>query len=283
MSQIDSLPPLRDVINRHELRAKKELGQNFLLDLNLTARIARIATPLDQSTIIEVGPGPGGLTRGLLAEGAKKVIAIERDERALPALQEIADAYPGRLDVISGDAMEIDYRALADGPTKLVANLPYNIATPLLTGWLHAQFEQPLFESLTLMFQKEVADRICAQPGSKAYGRLSILCGWMTDAHIALNVGPAAFTPPPKVSSAIAHLVPRVLAGAPHIKSIEAVTRAAFGQRRKMLRQSLKALGVELPPLYEAADIKGTERAEELSVDQFVALARAYEALRASN
>ena len=277
MSQIDELPPLRDVINRHGLRAKKELGQNFLLDLNLTARIARIASPLDQSTIIEVGPGPGGLTRGLLAEGAKKVIAIERDERALPALQEIADAYPGRLQVISDDAMEIDYRALADGPTKLVANLPYNIATPLLTGWLHLQFEEPLFESLTLMFQKEVADRICAEPRSKAYGRLAILCGWMTDAHIALNVGPAAFTPPPKVSSAIAHLVPKKIAAEPNIKSIEAITRAAFGQRRKMLRQSLKALNVDLQPLYDAAEIKGTERAEELSVEQFVQLAIALE------
>lgn len=277
MSQIDDLPPLRDVINRHGLRAKKELGQNFLLDLNLTARIARIASPLDQSTIIEVGPGPGGLTRGLLAEGAKKVIAIERDERALPALQEIADAYPGRLEVLSADAMEIDYRQLADGPTKLVANLPYNIATPLLTGWLHLQFEKPLFESLTLMFQKEVADRICAEPKSKAYGRLAILCGWMTDAHIALNVGPAAFTPPPKVSSAIAHLVPKEMTGTPNIKSIEAITRAAFGQRRKMLRQSLKALSIELEPLYEAASIKGTERAEELSVEQFVQLAIAFE------
>jgi len=282
MSQIDNLPPLRDVINRHELRAKKELGQNFLLDLNLTARIARIASPLDQSTIIEVGPGPGGLTRGLLAEGAKKVIAIERDERALPALQEIAEAYPGRLEVISGDAMQIDYRQLVDGPTKLVANLPYNIATPLLTGWLHLQFEAPLFESLTLMFQKEVADRICAQPGSKAYGRLAILCGWMTDAHIALNVGPAAFTPPPKVSSAIAHLIPKTMSNVPHIKSIETVTRAAFGQRRKMLRQSLKSLSVDLAVLYEAADIKGTERAEELSVDQFVAMAKAFEAQRSN-
>lgn len=277
MSQIDDLPPLRDVINRHGLRAKKELGQNFLLDLNLTARIARIASPLDQSTIIEVGPGPGGLTRGLLAEGAKKVIAIERDERALPALQEIADAYPGRVQVISDDAMEIDYRALANGPTKLVANLPYNIATPLLTGWLHLQFAEPLFESLTLMFQKEVADRICAEPRSKAYGRLAILCGWMTDAHIALNVGPAAFTPPPKVSSAIAHLVPKKIAVEPNIKSIEAITRAAFGQRRKMLRQSLKALNVDLQPLYDAAEIKGTERAEELSVEQFVQLSIALE------
>ncbi len=173
--------------------------------------------------------------------------------------------------------MDIDYRELADGPTKLVANLPYNIATPLLTGWLHLQFDEPLFESLTLMFQKEVADRICAEPRSKAYGRLAILCGWMTDAHIALNVGPAAFTPPPKVSSAIAHLVPKEIAAAPNIKSIEAITRAAFGQRRKMLRQSLKALNVDLQPLYDAADIKGTERAEELSVEQFVQLAIALE------
>jgi len=277
MSQIDSLPPLRDVINRHELRAKKELGQNFLLDLNLTSRIARIASPLEESTVIEVGPGPGGLTRGLLAEGAKKVIAIERDERALPALQEIAEAYPGRLEIVSGDAMQVDYRQLADGPTKLVANLPYNIATPLLTGWLHAQFEEPLFDSLTLMFQKEVADRICAKPGSKAYGRLSILCGWMTDAHVALGVDPAAFTPAPKVSSAIAHLVPRALIEKPHIKSVEAITRAAFGQRRKMLRQSLKSLNVDLEPLYIAAGIKGTERAEALDIVQFVAMAEAYE------
>ena len=280
MSQIDDLPPLREVISRHGLRAKKELGQNFLLDLNLTARIARIAAPLEDHTIIEVGPGPGGLTRGLLAEGAKKVIAIERDERALPALAEIADAYPGRLEVISDDAMKIDYKSLVDGPTKLVANLPYNIATPLLTGWLTLQSREPLFESFSLMFQKEVADRICAQPGSKAYGRLSVLCGWMSDAHIALNIGPAAFTPPPKVSSAIAHIVPRKLDGALNIESLERVTAAAFGQRRKMLRQSLKSLGVELAALYDAAGIEGTERAENLSVEQFIQMAEAYQNMR---
>ena len=277
MSQIDNLPPLRDVINKHGLSAKKELGQNFLLDLNLTARIARIASPLENSTIIEVGPGPGGLTRALLSEGAKKVIAIERDERTLPALQEIADAYPNRLEVICGDALEIDYAAMVDGPTKLIANLPYNIATPLLTGWLNLQSKNPVFESLTLMFQKEVADRICAQPRTKAYGRLSILCGWMTDAHIALNVGPAAFTPPPKVSSAVAHLVPKSRGTDLKIENLEAVTKSAFGQRRKMLRQSLKGLNVDLELFYEAAGIKGTERAEELSIGQFVAMAELYQ------
>lgn len=280
MSQIDNLPPLREVISKHNLRAKKELGQNFLLDLNLTSRIARVAAPLNDHTIIEVGPGPGGLTRGLLAEGAKKVIAIERDDRALPALQEIADAYPGRLEVISDDAMKVDYRKLADGPTKLVANLPYNIATPLLTGWLTLQAQEPLFESFSLMFQKEVADRICAEPGSKAYGRLSVLCGWMTNAHIAVNIGPAAFTPPPKVSSAVAHIVPKPRDESLKIHNLEAVTAAAFGQRRKMVRQSLKTLGVDLHPLYDAAGLDGTERAETLSVEQFVAMSKVYQSLK---
>lgn len=272
MSQIDELPPLREVIAQHGLRAKKELGQNFLLDLNLTARIARIAEPLEDHTIIEVGPGPGGLTRGLLASGAKKVIAIERDDRALPALAEIAAAYPGRLDVISGDAMEIDYRALADGPTKIVANLPYNIATPLLTGWLDDPWP-PYFDSLTLMFQKEVADRICAPVGSKAFGRLSILSQWRCDTRVALNVGPGAFTPPPKVSSAIVHLVPKPDAQQMRASTLENVTRAAFGQRRKMLRQSLKALNVDLPTLFDAMSLQGTERAEQLSTEKFVEMA----------
>lgn len=279
MSQIDELPPLREVIATHGLRAKKELGQNFLLDLNLTARIARIAAPLDQHTIIEVGPGPGGLTRGLLASGAKKVIAIERDDRALPALAEIEAAYPDRLQVISGDAMEIDYRALADGPTKIVANLPYNIATPLLTGWLDDPWP-PYFDSLTLMFQKEVADRICAASGSKAFGRLSILSQWRCDARVGLNVGPGAFTPPPKVSSAIVHMVPKADANQVKADTIEHVTRAAFGQRRKMLRQSLKALNVDLPTLFDALSLKGTERAEQLSVECFVEMARWIEANR---
>ncbi|WP_027833380.1 16S rRNA (adenine(1518)-N(6)/adenine(1519)-N(6))-dimethyltransferase RsmA [Maritalea myrionectae] len=279
MSQIDELPPLREVIANHGLRAKKELGQNFLLDLNLTARIARIAAPLDQHTIIEVGPGPGGLTRGLLASGAKKVIAIERDDRALPALAEIEAAYPDRLQVIAGDAMEVDYRALADGPTKIVANLPYNIATPLLTGWLDDPWP-PYFDSLTLMFQKEVADRICAPSGSKAFGRLSILSQWRCDAKVGLNVGPGAFTPPPKVSSAIVHMVPKPSANQVAANTIEHVTRAAFGQRRKMLRQSLKALNVDLPALFDALSLKGTERAEQLDVECFVDMARWVEANR---
>lgn len=279
MSQIDELPPLREVIANHGLRAKKELGQNFLLDLNLTARIARIAAPLDQHTIIEVGPGPGGLTRGLLASGAKKVIAIERDDRALPALAEIEAAYPDRLQVIAGDAMEVDYRALADGPTKIVANLPYNIATPLLTGWLDDPWP-PYFDSLTLMFQKEVADRICAPSGSKAFGRLSILSQWRCDAKVGLNVGPGAFTPPPKVSSAIVHMVPKPSANQVAASTIENVTRAAFGQRRKMLRQSLKALNVELPALFDALSLRGTERAEQLDVECFVDMARWVEANR---
>lgn len=273
MSHIDDLPPLRDVIAQHGLRAKKELGQNFLLDLNLTARIARLAAPLDQHTIIEVGPGPGGLTRGLLASGAKKVIAIERDERALPALAEIAAAYPGRLDIVSGDALDIDYRALADGPTKIVANLPYNIATPLLTGWLDDPWP-PCFDSLTLMFQKEVADRICAPVGSKAYGRLSILSQWRCHAKIALNVGPGAFTPPPKVSSAIVHFQPKPDALGIKANSLAQVTRAAFGQRRKMLRQSLKALNVDLPALFAAQSLKGMERAEQITTAQFVEISR---------
>src|SRR5690606_42069282 len=203
MSQIDNLPPLRDVIAEHGLQAKKELGQNFLFDLNLTARIARVGGSLDGVRVIEVGPGPGGLTRALLAEGAREVIAIARGARALPALAPIAEAYPGRLTVIHGDAMEMDYRALADGPTRLVANLPYNIGTSLLTGWLTMEPWPPFFESLTLMFQREVAERICARPGDNHYGRLGVLAGWRTDARIAFNVGRQAFVPAPAVTSAV--------------------------------------------------------------------------------
>ena len=273
--QIDSLPPLRDVIAAHGLRAKKELGQNFLLDLNLTARIARVAAPLESATVIEVGPGPGGLTRALLAEGARKVIAIERDERALPALAEIAAAYPGRLEVISGDALEMDYAQLADGPTKLVSNLPYNIGTELLTRWLTVEPWPPFFESLTLMFQREVAERIVARPGSDAYGRLGVLCGWRTEVRIAFNVGREAFTPPPKVTSSVVHLRPKTLTDGVRARDLEAVTRAAFGQRRKMVRQSLKSLGVPMEPLLAAAELKGDERAEELSVETFLKLAKA--------
>jgi 16S rRNA (adenine1518-N6/adenine1519-N6)-dimethyltransferase len=272
---IDDLPPLREVIAAHGLNAKKQLGQNFLLDLNLTSRIARTAGPLDNATVIEVGPGPGGLTRALLAEGATKVIAIERDERTLPALGEIAGAYPGRLDVVPADALVVDYRALAGGgPAKLVANLPYNIATPLLTGWL-ADPWPPWFESLTLMFQREVAERIVAKPGDNAYGRLGVLCGWRTTVRIAFNVDRNAFVPPPNVTSSVVHLVPKPDADQVPARSLEAVTRAAFGQRRKMIRQSLKATGVPVERLLAAAGLRGDERAEELPVEAFIAMAKA--------
>ncbi|QQR35478.1 16S rRNA (adenine(1518)-N(6)/adenine(1519)-N(6))-dimethyltransferase RsmA [Devosia oryziradicis] len=280
MSQIDNLPPLREVIAEHGLRAKKELGQNFLLDLNLTARIARVAGPLEGVCVIEVGPGPGGLTRALLAEGAREVIAIERDVRALPALAQIADAYPGRLTVISGDAMEMDYRQLADGPTRIIANLPYNIATPLLTGWLTLDPWPSFFESLTLMFQREVAERICARPGEDPYGRLGVLAGWRTDARIAFNVGRQAFVPPPNVTSAVVHLVPKAIEGDVTVKNLEHITRSAFGQRRKMVRQSLKAAGVPVEGLLAAAGLKGDERAEDLAIEAFLAMARALPTIR---
>jgi 16S rRNA (adenine1518-N6/adenine1519-N6)-dimethyltransferase len=273
--QIDNLPPLREVIATHGLQAKKQLGQNFLLDLNLTARIARTAGPLAGVTVIEVGPGPGGLTRALLAEGAGKVVAIERDERALPALAQIAAACPGRLEVISGDALEIDYRALASGPTRIVANLPYNIATPLLTGWLTAEPWPPFYESLTLMFQREVAERIVAKPGDKAFGRLGVLCGWRSEARIAFNVDRNAFTPPPNVTSTVVQLKPRAADDGVAVRDLEAVTRAAFGQRRKMIRQSLKSTGVPVERLLEAAGLEGDERAEDLPVAAFLAMAKA--------
>jgi 16S rRNA (adenine1518-N6/adenine1519-N6)-dimethyltransferase len=280
MSQIDTLPPLREVIAEHGLRAKKELGQNFLLDLNLTARIARVGGSLEGVRVIEVGPGPGGLTRALLAEGAEEVIAIERDARTLPALAQISDAYPGRLTVISGDALEVDYRTLAKGPTRLVANLPYNIGTQLLTGWLTMEPWPPFFESLTLMFQREVAERICAKPGDNHYGRLAVLAGWRTDARIAFNVGRQAFVPPPNVTSAVVHLVPKPVEEGLPVKLVEQVTKAAFGQRRKMVRQSLKSLGVPVEGLLAAADLKGDERAEELPIECFLAMARALPGLR---
>jgi len=275
VSQIDDLPPLREVIARHGLSAKKQLGQNFLLDLNLTRRIARTAGPLEGVTVIEVGPGPGGLTRALLAEGAKRVIAIERDERALPALADIAAAYPQRLSVIAGDAMTTDYAALADGPTRIVANLPYNIGTELLIGWLTAEHWPPFFQSLTLMFQREVAERIVAVPDSEHYGRLGVLAGWRTEARIAFNVGRENFTPPPNVTSAVVHLVPKPVDDGVRVRDLEAVTRAAFGQRRKMIRQSLKATGVPVDRLLAAADLKGDERAEVLPIAAFLAMAKA--------
>ncbi len=278
MSQIDDLPPLREVIARHGLSAKKQLGQNFLLDLNLTSRIARAAGPLDDVTVIEVGPGPGGLTRALLAAGAKRVIAIERDERALPALAEIEAAYPGRLTVVAGDAMATDYAALADGPTRIVANLPYNIGTELLVGWLTTDPWPPFFLSLTLMFQREVAERIVAHPDTEHYGRLAVLAGWRTDARIAFNVGRENFTPPPKVNSAVVHLVPRPVTDGVAVRDLEAVTRAAFGQRRKMVRQSLKATGAPVETLLAAAGLKGDERAEVLPISAFLAMAKALRA-----
>ncbi|GGA50401.1 16S rRNA (adenine(1518)-N(6)/adenine(1519)-N(6))-dimethyltransferase RsmA [Pelagibacterium lentulum] len=278
---IDSLPPLREVISEHGLRAKKELGQNFLLDLNLTSRIARIPGDLGEATVIEVGPGPGGLTRALLAAGAKKVIAIERDERTLPALAQIAAAYPGKLEVISADALEVDYRRLAEGDTKIVANLPYNIATPLLTGWLSHEPWPSWFSSLTLMFQKEVAERIVATPKDKAYGRLGVLCGWRTTARIAFHLDRNAFTPPPKVTSSVVHLLPKHVEADVPVRALEEVTRHAFGQRRKMIRQSLKGIGVPLEPLFAAVGLDGQERAETLPVATYIALAREVARLRA--
>jgi 16S rRNA (adenine1518-N6/adenine1519-N6)-dimethyltransferase len=280
MSPIDTLPPLREVIAAHGLSAKKQLGQNFLLDLNLTSRIARTGGALEGVTVIEVGPGPGGLTRALLAAGAKKVIAIERDDRVLPALAQIAEAYPGKLDVIAADALEIDYAPLADGPTRIIANLPYNIATPLLIGWLTTGPWPPFFESLTLMFQREVAERIVAKPSEEAFGRLGVLAGWRTDARIAFNVDRNAFTPPPKVTSSVVHLKPKPVETGIAVKDVEAVTKAAFGQRRKMVRQSLKSLGVPVEGVFSAAGLKGDERAEDLPIAAFLDMARALAAAR---
>ena len=280
MSPIDDLPPLREVIRRHELAAKKSLGQNFLLDLNLTARIARAGGRLEGVTVVEVGPGPGGLTRALLAEGAKRVVAIEKDSRALGALAEIAARYPGRLDVIEGDALEVDMAALAgEGPARVIANLPYNIATPLLTGWVAADRWPPWWDGLTLMFQREVAERIAAKPGDEAYGRLAVLCGWRCETSIAFDVNPQAFTPPPKVTSSVVRLTPRPAPLACAVRDLEAVTQAAFGQRRKMLRQSLKSLG-DAAALLAEAGIEPTRRAEEIPVEGFVALANALGARR---
>jgi 16S rRNA (adenine1518-N6/adenine1519-N6)-dimethyltransferase len=268
----DGLPPLREVIAAHGIDAKKSLGQNFLLDLNLTGKIARTAGDLTQSTVIEVGPGPGGLTRALLFSGARRVIAIERDERCLAALAQIAEHYPGRLDVIAGDAMKTDFSALAPGePVRIVANLPYNIGTELLVRWLTTRDWPPFWSSMTLMFQKEVAERIVAAPGADAYGRLGVLAGWRTQAQIAFDVPRQAFTPPPKVTSSVVHLTPRAVPLAAELKLLERVTEAAFGQRRKMLRQSLKRVGGET--LLAEAGIDGTRRAETLSVEEFVRLA----------
>jgi len=268
------LPPLREIIARHGLLARRALGQHFLLDLNLTRRIAGAAGDLSQGTTIEIGPGPGGLTRALLELGAARVVAIERDARCVAALDGLADAYPGRLEVIEGDALAIDAAALGTPPRCIVANLPYNIATALLVRWL-ARIRE--FTSLTLMFQREVAARLAAAPHTKEYGRLSVLTQWLTDVELLFNIARKAFVPPPKVLSTVVRLRPRAqpLAAAER-DALEAVTAAAFGQRRKMLRSSLRQLGVEVPVLLAAAGLAPTARAEEISVEGFCALARAY-------
>jgi 16S rRNA (adenine1518-N6/adenine1519-N6)-dimethyltransferase len=267
------LPPLREIIARHGIAARKSLGQNFILDLNLTGRIARAAGPLGSGTTIEIGPGPGGLTRALLAEGARHIVAIERDQRCLLALTELAAHHPGRLEIVEGDALVLDPAALAGTPRRVVANLPYNIATALLLKWLD-QIEA--YESLTLMFQREVAERLVAAPRSPAYGRLSVVTQWLCEGKILFDIPPRAFTPPPKVTSSVVRLVPRIARLAPANKAaLERVTAAAFGQRRKMLRSSLKSLGAPVEPLLAAAGVSPTARAEELSVVEFCALARA--------
>jgi 16S rRNA (adenine1518-N6/adenine1519-N6)-dimethyltransferase len=277
---IDALPPLREVVTRHGLDAKRTLGQNFLFDLNLTSRIARAAGPFDDTVVVEIGPGPGGLTRALLAQGAK-VIAIERDARCLPALEEIAQHYPGRLTVVEGDALEIDVADLArshgaDGKARICANLPYNVATALLTRWIEAEPWPSVFDRYVLMFQKEVALRIVATPKNRAdYGRLAVLCGWRTKARLLFDVSPAAFTPPPKVTSSVVELVPNPTPLPCDPRALSRVAQSAFGQRRKMLRQSLKSLGVDASALLAQAGLEETRRAEEIDVAGFVALANA--------
>jgi 16S rRNA (adenine1518-N6/adenine1519-N6)-dimethyltransferase len=276
MNPTDELPPLREVIRRHGLRAKKSLGQNFLLDLNLTARIARAAGPLEGVDVIEIGPGPGGLTRALLAQGARRVIAIERDERAITALGEIAVRYPRRLEIIAGDALDFDPRPrLGVAPVRVVANLPYNIATALLVSWLGIEPWPPWYDRLVLMFQREVAERIVAAPGCKSYGRLSVLAGWRTQARILFDIAGTAFVPPAGVTSSLVSLVPRQAPLVADRRALERVTEAAFGQRRKMLRQGLKTLGVDPLALLASANIDPTTRAEQVPVAGFVALARA--------
>jgi 16S rRNA (adenine1518-N6/adenine1519-N6)-dimethyltransferase len=282
VTAIDGLPPLREVIARHGLSAQKALGQNFILDLNLTARIARVAGDLSAADVIEVGPGPGGLTRGLLAAGARRVRAIEKDARCLPALAEVAAHWPGRLEVVAGDALAVDPFAGLAPPVRIVANLPYNVGTELLVRWLTPPAWPPRWDSLTLMFQKEVADRIVARPGSKAYGRLAILAQWRCDARVALTLPPEAFTPPPKVHSAVVHLTalpaPRFPADAGVLSQVVAM---AFNQRRKMLRAALRGLGPDVEAMLRAAGIPPTARAEEIGIESFCALARAVAAARA--
>ncbi|SON55959.1 Ribosomal RNA small subunit methyltransferase A [Hartmannibacter diazotrophicus] len=275
MSAIDDLPPLSEVVREHGLSAQKSLGQNFLFDLNLTAKIARTAGTLAGHTIIEVGPGPGGLTRAILAAGAERVVVIERDRRCLPALEQISAHYPGRLEIIEGDALKVDMAAIASGPARIIANLPYNVGTQLLVSWITTETWPPFWSSLTLMFQKEVAERIVARPGEDAYGRLGVLAGWRTRSTIMFDISPKAFMPPPKVTSSVVHIVPRENVLPCRLASLEAVTAAAFGQRRKMLRQSLKSLGRDPGPLLEQAGLEPTARAETISIEGFVALANA--------
>ena len=278
MASIDGLPPLRDVIATHGLAARKSLGQNFLLDLNLTAKITRQAGDLTGCDVLEIGPGPGGLTRGLLAEGARRVLAIEKDDRCIPALAEIAEAYPGRLEVINGDALDVDIAGKLTAPIRVAANLPYNVGTELLVRWLTPKEWPPFWDSLTLMFQKEVAERITAKPGSKAYGRLALLAQWRAEAKTVLHLPPEAFSPPPKVSSAVVHLTalpePRYPADA---KILERIIAAAFNQRRKMLRAALKGQAPDIEDRLIAAGIKPTDRAETVDLERFCALARQFE------
>jgi 16S rRNA (adenine1518-N6/adenine1519-N6)-dimethyltransferase len=277
----DGLPPLRDVIHRYGLDARKSLGQNFILDLNLTRRIARAAGPLAGRTVVEVGPGPGGLTRALLLEGAKRVVAVERDARCLPALEEIAKRYPGQLAVTEGDALEADWPALIapeTGKAVVAANLPYGVATMLLINWLEIEPWPPWWGRMVLMFQKEVAERIVAAPGSKAYGRLAVISQWRAEARIVMTLKPDAFTPPPKVASAVVEFVPRAEPSpACSVKALGRVTAAAFGQRRKMLRASLKTLVPKPEELLEVADLAPDLRAERLTVREFAKLAYIYE------
>jgi len=278
----DGLPPLREVIRRHGLIARKSLGQNFLFDLNLTERIARAAEPLAGIAVLEVGPGPGGLTRSLLALGAARVVAVERDDRAIAALEEISTHYPGRLEIIAADALAFDPREQLNGtPARIVSNLPYNIATPLLISWVSAEPWPPWFDRAVLMFQREVAERIVAAPGSKIYGRLSILVQWRCEARILFDVNPSAFVPPPKVTSSVLRIVPKPAPAPCDRRLLETVTQAAFGQRRKMLRQSLRSLGSDTTALLGAAGLDPTARAEDISVESYVALAQALAAQRA--
>ncbi|MFC4215023.1 16S rRNA (adenine(1518)-N(6)/adenine(1519)-N(6))-dimethyltransferase RsmA [Pseudophaeobacter arcticus] len=280
MSAIDSLPPLREVIDTHQLLARKSLGQNFLLDLNLTSKIARQAGDLSECDVLEIGPGPGGLTRGLLAEGARRVLAVEKDSRCMPALAEIAEAYPGRLELINGDALDVDPLAHLTPPVRIAANLPYNVGTELLVRWLTPKDWPPFWQSLTLMFQREVAERIVAQPGTKAYGRLALLAQWRADARIVLSLPPEAFSPPPKVHSAVVHITaleqPRFPADA---ATLSRVIAAGFNQRRKMLRASLKSVAPGIEDHLQAAGIAPTERAEQVSLEEFCALARSIKPL----